>query len=335
MLLMKIFFREICWERILGYRKVMMLDDYFIDSDLNWIIENLMGMPLYISSVELDEWSAGIFKMDCPKELALDVAKRKSLTVLIIWALVSNRGKLAVYLWRHVDQPVISKGKKIVKLCEQFADMAVGVFDLCYNDMPSKAYDALNLKNKDWGSHSLIDMAALAMNKNLVAHPCCQKWLTNTFMGNIKMRDLTWGFMTFLTTSRYLITFLSVNREETGRSHLLKYHYPPMWQMIYWMWSAPITKFWVSNALPNTPMFGTILEIVYILLYVVFIFSLRIRPINDPYGGKILMCLGLLFFYYRMIFIYLPISSTLGPLLYRVKEMVRNSLSNCAILNYY
>ncbi|CAL1295976.1 unnamed protein product [Larinioides sclopetarius] len=289
--------------------------------------------------------------------------------------------------------------------------MAVGVFDLCYNDMPSKAYDALNLKNKDWGGHSLIDMAALAQNKNLVAHPCCQKWLTNTFMGNIKVRDLTWGFMTFPTYFKVILCAFfvypmylwvrfketsdedfignneyevnnpyytpsdisrnrKINREEIGRSHLLKYHYPPMWQMIYWMWSAPITKFWVSNifyviylaifslaviwtscgnlyldllicfwtsmialesahklyalnkAFPNTPLFGKSLEIVYILMYVVFLFMLRIKPINDPYGGKILMCLGLLFFYYRMIFIYLPISSTLGPLLYRVKEMV-------------
>ncbi|XP_055944946.1 transient receptor potential cation channel subfamily M member 7-like isoform X2 [Argiope bruennichi] len=424
------FFREVCWERILGYRRIMMLDDYFIDSDLNWIIENLMGMPIYISSKELNECSAGIFNLDCPKELASDVARRKAITVLLIWALISNRGKLAVYLWRHVDQPVMlalastlildkiqqyitdtTLKEKIEKLRKQFADMAVGVFDLCYNDMPSKAYDALSVKNKDWGGHSLIDMAALAQNKDLVAHPCCQKWLTNTFMGNIKMRDLSWGFMTIPTYFKVILCAFfvypmylwvrfketsdeefvgsneyeasdpyyttsnaprnkNVSHEEIGRFHLLKYHYPPMWQMIYWMWSAPITKFWVSHifyviylaifsvaviwtscgniyldllicfwtsmialqtahklyalnkAFPNTPLFGTSLEIIYILTYVIFLFLLRIKPMNDPYGGKILMCLGLLFFYYRMIFIYLPISSTLGPLLYRVKEMI-------------
>ncbi|GFY38635.1 transient receptor potential cation channel subfamily M member 2 [Trichonephila inaurata madagascariensis] len=376
------FFREVCWERLLGYRKVMMLDDYFIDSDLNWIIENLLGMPIYVSSRELNECSMGIFNMDCPSEIAFDVARRKAITILIIWALVSNRGKLAVYLWKHGDQPVmlalacsmiLSKMQQYItdttlkencmKLSVQFADMAVGVFDLCYNDMPAKAYDALNLKNKDWERHSLIDMAALSQNKNLVAHPCCQKWLTNTFMGNIKMRDLNWGFMKFpnyfkvilcafvvypmylwvrfkeasedelIGSSEYEVNdpyYISsdlraknknINREEIGRSHL-KYHYPPMWQMIYWMWSAPITKFWVSNAFPNTPMFGYSLEVIYILMYVIFLFSFRVHSSKDPYGGKILMCLGLLFFYYRMIFIYLPISSTLGPLLYRVKEMV-------------
>lgn len=75
--------------------------------------------------------------------------------------------------------------------------MAIGIYDLCYNDMPSKAYDALSAKIKEWGDLSLIDLASVAQNRALVAHPCCQKWLTNKFMGNIKMRDLSWGFVTF------------------------------------------------------------------------------------------------------------------------------------------
>ncbi|KAF8777652.1 Phosphatidylinositol-glycan biosynthesis class like protein [Argiope bruennichi] len=156
------FFREVCWERILGYRRIMMLDDYFIDSDLNWIIENLMGMPIYISSKELNECSAGIFNLDCPKELASDVARSRQEPLLLYMA--------------------------------QFADMAVGVFDLCYNDMPSKAYDALSVKNKDWGGHSLIDMAALAQGgggKGCSAHPVVQKWLTQV-MGKIKRRGSSW-----------------------------------------------------------------------------------------------------------------------------------------------
>lgn len=34
------------------------------------------------------------------------------------------------------------------------------------------------------------------------------------------------------------------------------------------------------------------------------------------------MCLGLLYFYLRMIATYLPISPTLGPMLVRIKRMV-------------
>ena len=42
----------------------------------------------------------------------------------------------------------------------------------------------------------------------------------------------------------------------------------------------------------------------------------------SPYGAKVLQCIGLLYSYYRQIVIYLPISPTLGPLLYRIKYMV-------------
>lgn len=79
----------------------------------------------------------------------------------------------------------------------KYATMAAGVFDLCYNDMPSKAYDALNVRLQEWAGHSMIDMASLSQNRTFVSHPCCQKLLTNKFMGNIKIRELTWGFMTF------------------------------------------------------------------------------------------------------------------------------------------
>ena len=86
---------------------------------------------------------------------------------------------------------------KWIFFCRKFASMAVGVFDLCYNDLPSKAYDLLYARRIDWAGLSVIDLASLAHNRTFVAHPCCQKWLTNKFMGNIKFRELSWGFITF------------------------------------------------------------------------------------------------------------------------------------------
>lgn len=86
---------------------------------------------------------------------------------------------------------------KLVFYCRKFASMAVGVFDLCYNDLPSKAYDSLNIRMEVWAGLSVIDLAALSHNRIFVAHPCCQKWLTTKFMGNIKFRELSWGIITF------------------------------------------------------------------------------------------------------------------------------------------
>ncbi|XP_071041740.1 transient receptor potential cation channel subfamily M member-like 2 isoform X2 [Parasteatoda tepidariorum] len=300
------FFHEVCWVKLLGYRKFTRLDGYFIDWDLNWIVESLIGIPIYISSFQMNECARGIYNTHYSK--TAEEAERKSLIVLIIWCLVSNRGKLAIHLWKHIDQPVMmalvccvildrlhvyirdSKQQEEFKaLNEQFAKMALNVFDLVYNDMPSKAYDSLSVKIQEWGNHSVVDMAALSQNKGFVAHPCCQKWLTKTFMDKIKLRDLTWGLFSvpkyikvvlcaflifpmyfwvrfketseheFLDTdeneiqspyfgaSEWQENKKNATQKERDRMRLMRYGYPPLWKMIYWMWSAPITKFWVSH----------------------------------------------------------------------------------------
>lgn len=49
---------------------------------------------------------------------------------------------------------------------------------------------------------------------------------------------------------------------------------------------------------------------------------LRVGMFDNPYNGRVLTCMGLLYFYYRQTLIYLPISPQLGPVLYTVKLMV-------------
>nr|XP_042901467.1 transient receptor potential cation channel subfamily M member 2 [Parasteatoda tepidariorum] len=67
-----------------------------------------------------------------------------------------------------------------------------------------------------------------------------------------------------------------------------------------------------------------IMEIIGMFIFVILYLIGRLLPLNimDPYTIRVILCLGLLYFYYRIISIYLPISPTLGPLLYRVKLMV-------------
>ncbi|XP_054723861.1 protein ced-11-like [Uloborus diversus] len=149
-------------------------------------------------------------------------------------------------------------------------------------------------------------------------------------------------------------------------------HHPPIWKMMYLMWSAPITKFWTFQVfyvvylalfsiavmwqscgnyhLDMTVCCWTslialesvhpavrmrkkykaqafvlkILEIIIMFMFVLlYAVGRLIEPRQiDPYTTRVILCLGLLYFYYRIIAIYLPISPTLGPLLYRVKLMV-------------
>ncbi|GFR24844.1 protein ced-11, partial [Trichonephila clavata] len=149
-------------------------------------------------------------------------------------------------------------------------------------------------------------------------------------------------------------------------------HHPPLWKMVYLMWSAPITKFWtfqifyiiylaffsiavlwpscgnymldlivccwtsllaLESVHPAVRMrkkykakafILKIMEIVVMFVFVLLYLIGRILPLNliDAYSTRVILCLGLIYFYYRIIYIYLPISPTLGPLLYRVKLMV-------------
>ncbi|XP_054710315.1 protein ced-11-like [Uloborus diversus] len=301
---------------------------------------------------------------------------------------------------------------KIVNLSKEFATMAFNVFDLCYNDSPSKAYNNLDTRSHEWSGLSIIDVASQAKNFDFVSHPCCQKWLTNKFMGNIKLREINWGFVTFPSYFKVLFCAFFIfpmfwwvrfkeksddtdrddynvdetyhspeeqqlitvsSNEETTTSPIAKYRYPPIRLMIYWMWSAPITRFYVSNmfyflflmafsaavmwpscgnlylditicawtlliavdtsyriyashkALHNISLFRPCLEIVYMISFALFYFLFRVSNLNifqDPYAGKVISCLGLLYFYYRTTVMFVPVSSTLGPLLYRVKRMM-------------
>lgn len=44
----------------------------------------------------------------------------------------------------------------------------------------------------------------------------------------------------------------------------------------------------------------------------------------SPYGRKVVLSFGIVYFFYRLIVVYLTISPTLGPWIYRLKLMVRD-----------
>lgn len=68
------------------------------------------------------------------------------------------------------------------------------------------------------------------------------------------------------------------------------------------------------------------LEITLIFCFIVMYLCLRIMPqwinYSDIYVTKTVLSVGLIFFFYRLPNIYLPISPTLGPMLVRMNRMV-------------
>lgn len=93
----------------------------------------------------------------------------------------------------------------------------------------------------------------------------------------------------------------------------------------------------------NLPLRISCFEIIIILIFLILFLLVRIlgkwnfgkqnkffdliylisNLILDVLTSKTILCLGLIFFYYRSVFVYLPISPTLGPMLVKMKYMVR------------
>ncbi|GIX69306.1 protein ced-11 [Caerostris extrusa] len=432
------FFRSVCWEGVLGHGLIPKFGKNFIDSDLNLLIEICTGIHNFINSQEMSVNAMGMYTSD-PSS-----AERKSLCILILWAVFTNKSKLAKILWQHSDQPIhvalivsmiyerledyvndTNAKQELHTLGREFSEMATSVLDASYRDSSCRAYDVLSEETSDWSYKTAVDIAANAKNRTFLSHPCCQKWLSNLFLGNIRIRDLTWGVITIpqwlkvvfyidsdeerderdgeddilidsnmgkdgdFVRPRGSVVYLKnhqTNPFDFGHGHhreqvatLLRekevfiHSPPPLHRMIFLMWSAPVTKFWTFQIFymiylgffsmavlwpscgnkeldiivcswtsliaieyirrtyilyikyTSVPLFFKCLEILLIIAFIILYVLGRILNVGvifEPYTGKVILCIGLLYFFYRLIAIYLPISPTLGPLLYRVRLMV-------------
>ncbi|OTF77807.1 hypothetical protein BLA29_000632 [Euroglyphus maynei] len=514
------FFRTVCMEAILGvpvwsdnFEELLgrlaspshsnIDPEKFISNEFNQLIFTTTSLHNFVSPQDMCLNIMGMYQVDAGS------SERKALATLAMWAVFNRRFKLAEILWKHSDQP-IHLGLILSMILDRmawfipeqnvkddlqnqskiFAKYAIDVLDACYRNDEQRGYDLLDQKNSDWDQQTAVDIAANGSHRAFIAHPCCQKWLTNTFNGRIRVRELSWGFLTippvikiivsaFLILPMYIwIRFLDVNHKwtehktklleelnqaddsndsnddddeflakaadelklipldsnhkpinrnmnENGRKYNMieqlfdnqltisslddevrtaltrmirkrkkrghndpdgtsnKSSYdrernnlfidkqPPLLKMIYLLWNSPITKFWtyhifyiiylalLSLALiwpgcvlniiehirrvyilyrryTSVPMFFRILETILLIIFwltytwgrVLIVYSYSIhghlfsRYNIDPYGMKVVLSAGLLYFYYRLFYIYLPISPTLGPLLYRFKLMV-------------
>lgn len=462
------FFRTICWEGVLGHGLTSKFGKNFLESDINLLIEMCTGFHNFINTQEMSVNAMGMYIADP------SAAERKSLSILILWAVFANRPKLAKILWCHSDQPIhialivsmiyehlqdyahdTNLKQELQTLSREFAEMAAGVLDASYKDSSCRAYDVLSEESSDWSYKTAVDIAANAKNRTFLSHPCCQKWLSNLFLGNIRIRELTWGFVSipqwlkvvlcaffifpmyiwirFKTEPMHswdlhiasdaesddekderdgeeevLITEPVLGKEpdflpprnsvvilqNSSKSSMFDFGHgkhrehvatllrekevfvhsqPAIWHMIYLMWSAPVTKFWTFQIFymiylgffsmavlwpscgnkeldiivcswtslivieyirrtyilykryTSVPLFFKCVEILLIIMFIILYVLGRILTVGTiftPYTGKVILCFGLLYFFYRLIAVYLPISPTLGPLLYRVRLMV-------------
>jgi len=75
----------------------------------------------------------------------------------------------------------------------------------------------------------------------------------------------------------------------------------------------------------NFPIKSSCFEIILMVIFLILFLFIRILDTwhFDVLTSKSILCLGLIYFYYRSVFVYLPISPTLGPMLVKMIYMVR------------
>ncbi|KAK3100144.1 hypothetical protein FSP39_015318 [Pinctada imbricata] len=105
--------------------------------------------------------------------------------------------------------------------------------------------------------------------------------------------------------------------------------------IVLWLWTATILielirrTYFKYQAYVNKGgmLLGALVEIVIMMAFLFFYLFLRIIPHWHKYGdiifSKTVLSLALIFFFYRLLGTYLPISPSLGPMLVRMKRMIK------------
>lgn len=449
------YFVGVCLEGVLGKNVSMhqplctnFVDD--INCELNRLLYKLTGLSQMINPYELSMNSLGSY-LSNPA-----VAERRAINALVFWAVLTNRQELAKILWKRTDDPMamalvvsmllhklhkrcrdIDMRSKIKEAAKEFGNLAVNMLRLSYKQSSSLTFATLSKKLEDFNNWSVVELAKFAGNKYFLAHHCCQKWMSQRWLGHIRIRELDYGifglpdwakiylsvflvfpmflFISFSASSgknksitddeweedlddmeerslllkmsqvdektkkprarqRVKVTFRNMLSQGDGTTKL------PFWKQIFYLWTAPITKFWlhqlsyicylviISIALlmpacgdfilntilcvwtlciwielvrqtivrkrmyPEVSILRQCVEIFIIMVFVLIILVFRILPFYVEFISfmttKFLMAIGLLYFYFRTLNLFLPISPRLGPMLVSSVIMVKKDFFN-------
>ncbi|XP_052281701.1 transient receptor potential cation channel subfamily M member 2-like isoform X5 [Dreissena polymorpha] len=446
------FFLNVCIGAVLGINIMpdQPMGDLFLKDNLNRLIYKLSWVRNFVDPYELSMNAKEMSSSDGA------VAERKAINCLVLWAVLMGRHKLAQTLWNRCDEPIgvalicsriykeLSKYNmeqyqktELEDKAKEFGEMALGALAICWRDNSSQAYHMLGRRLPDFNNKTVIEIAHDAGYIHFLAHPCCQKWLTKKFLGNLQIKELDWGFgrlpywfkiltsvflifpmfiwITFIPPSRKKVpgleaaetnslqedeedddedeeiltltksTFDKLNKKDKApfgnklRSVLSlskKSSYLPFYVKYYLLWTAPITKFWTTQVFyfaflgvfslatiwptcgnqyldmvvwlwamtielelvwrvyrkyhryKSLSLVGNCVDILLIMAFLIILLLTRIMHVwvrlSDYMQARTFMCYGLVYFFYRLLGVYLPISPTLGPMLLRMSRMVKN-----------
>ena len=90
----------------------------------------------------------------------------------------------------------------------EFGEMALGALSICWRDSSVQAYNMLGKQLSDFNDKTVIEIAHDAEYIHFLAHPCCQKWLTKRFHGQLQINELDWGIFKLPYWFKVCLTFI-------------------------------------------------------------------------------------------------------------------------------
>ncbi|KAL8176217.1 UNVERIFIED_CONTAM: hypothetical protein K2H54_025951, partial [Gekko kuhli] len=155
-------------------------------------------------------------------------------TDLFIWAVLLNRGEMAMYFWEMAPDAVAGalgaarilrelshqemeaeEAASMKDLALRFENLAIGVFNECYRNGEPRAYKLLIRRSNLWGGATILQLAHQADARLFFAQDGVQSLLTQNWWGEMEQSTPVWKLLlTFfcpplIFTS--LITFRSMD----------------------------------------------------------------------------------------------------------------------------
>ncbi|XP_064867162.1 transient receptor potential cation channel subfamily M member 4a isoform X3 [Oncorhynchus nerka] len=214
-------------------------------SRLLWDILGDVCEPFYYSPLKLDQSTSTRRALKHMKKLLLEECPYKEQRCLspwaslFIWAVLQNRGEMAVYFWEMAGESVLSAlaGCKILRelsklesetetklsmkeLAQKFENLALDVFSECYQSSERRSFTLLIRKSPVWGGATCLQMATAADARLFFSHDGVQSLLSQIWWGDMERSTKVWKLVLtfFLPPLIYtnLITFRE--QEEEGKS---------------------------------------------------------------------------------------------------------------------
>uniref|UniRef100_A0A8C1QS87 Uncharacterized protein n=1 Tax=Cyprinus carpio TaxID=7962 RepID=A0A8C1QS87_CYPCA len=187
--------------------------------EVSLLLENLLGEvcpPFYRHLLKVDAASTRRKALKVP-DLTLEECPYRQVMCkhpwlcLFLWAVLQNRGEMAIFCWEMCGESVLTAlgGCKILRelskletetdsklsmkeLATKFECMAHDVFSTCYQTKANYSYKLLIRKSNLWGGATCLKMAMAADTRYFFSHDGVQSLLSQIWWGDMERGTELW-----------------------------------------------------------------------------------------------------------------------------------------------